>query len=432
MVLDIIITLFLVFLNGFFVAAEFAIVKVRSSQIQMSKGKTVKIAMSVVNHLDAYLAATQLGITLASLGLGWVGEGVVSRIIMQMMESMGMEMDEVTAHSIALPFAFALITVLHIVFGELAPKSLAIRFPTPTTFFVAVPLTVFYFVFRPIIWTLNGIANIILSMMGIKPIHGSEIYSQEELKLIVAESEEGGGIRPSERSLIQNVFDFDDLIVRQVMLPRSKVAALNAEWSIDKIMEYVLREGYTRLPVYRDTLDNVIGMVYSKDLLKYITNGETIELLKILRPAFFVGIHARIIDLLREFQSKKLHFAVVKDDINQVAGIVTLEDILEELVGEIQDESDEEKPIFGKRSEDEFIIYAQNTVTDINKFLSVPLPDDESFTTLAKLLMQTQTASLKVNDSINFGEYACTILKINNKEPEIVLLKRLKEAHPEE
>src|SRR5690606_21766453 len=224
MAFDIFLTLFLVFLNGFFVAAEFAIVKVRSSQIALQAGtNSKKAAEIIIENLDGFLAATQLGITLASLGLGWVGEGVVSEIIRELMSSLGIEMTEATAHRIAVPVAFITLTILHIVFGELAPKSLAIRYPTSTTLTVSIPLRVFYFIFKPFITLLNGFANFILKLLGIKPVSEHEFHSEEELRLIIAESEEGGAIESSERELIQNVFDFDDRVVKQVMVPRIKI-----------------------------------------------------------------------------------------------------------------------------------------------------------------------------------------------------------------
>jgi CBS domain containing-hemolysin-like protein len=228
MLLDFLITGLLVVLNGFFVAAEFAIVKVRSSQIALQEGTVSKrAAQLIINNLDGFLAATQLGITLASLGLGWIGEDVVSQLVLSIMHSLDIQIDEAMAHRIALPTAFALLTIMHIVFGELAPKSMAIRYPTQTTLWVSVPLRVFYFVFRPFIRLLNGFANLVLRLFGIKPVGEHEIHSEEELKLIIAESEEGGAIESSERELIQNVFDFDNRVVKQIMVPRAKVSGIS-------------------------------------------------------------------------------------------------------------------------------------------------------------------------------------------------------------
>ncbi len=268
MTVDVIVTLLLVVLNGFFVAAEFAIVKVRSSQIALEKGNFSKTAaQKIINNLDGYLAATQLGITLASLGLGWVGEGVMTKIILMVVHSLGLPLSETIAHSIALPVAFAVLTVLHIVFGELAPKSLAIRYPTSTVLKISIPLRIFYYVFRPFIWLLNGFANIILRIFGVKPISEQEIHSEDELKLIIAESEEGGAIEPNERELIQNVFDFDDRIVRQVMVPRVKITGLRADLSLTETMDAVLKEGYSRYPVFEKSLDEIIGIVHAKDII---------------------------------------------------------------------------------------------------------------------------------------------------------------------
>lgn len=214
--LELFLTFFLVFLNGFFVAAEFAIVKVRSSQIEVQAGRgkmLARTAKSIVGNLDAYLAATQLGITLASLGLGWVGEEVMTDIILKIFGAhtdhatgkiISPNMDPDTARRISVPIAFAIITILHIVFGELAPKTLAIRYPANTTFSVSLPLRLFYVIFRPAIWALNGLAGLILRIFGIRAVHGSEIHSEEELKMIISESHEGGAIEETERELIQN------------------------------------------------------------------------------------------------------------------------------------------------------------------------------------------------------------------------------------
>ncbi|MEK7254450.1 MAG: hemolysin family protein, partial [Bacteroidota bacterium] len=286
MVFDIFLTVFLVLLNGFFVAAEFAIVKVRLSQIQVRMGQTftARLAEGIVSHLDAYLAATQLGITLASLGLGWIGEPIVSKLITNFMGLFNLELDEETTHAIALPIAFAIITILHIVFGELAPKSLAIRHPINTTLAVAAPLKFFHVIFHPFIWMLNGFANFILKLIGIQPVPHAGIHSEEELKLIIAESAEGGAIEPSERELIQNVFDFDDRFVWQVLRPRTQIAAIEADTELEEAIEYALQEGYSRFPVYEDSIDKIIGFVHSKDLLLLSRSKNGKPLRDILRP----------------------------------------------------------------------------------------------------------------------------------------------------
>ena len=345
-VLGILITIVLVLANAFFVAAEFAIVKVRASQIELrvlSGSKTAKMAQQLITHLDAYLSATQLGITLASLGLGAVGEPIVAQLIIAGMRLFGFEGNEELAHTIALPFAFVLITFLHIVLGELAPKSLAIQLPEKTTLAIAYPLRLFYILFKPFIYVLNGIANWLLRQIGIQPAGGLEhAHSNEELRILLEQSREGGTIEDAEHELIENVFEFREKIVKEVLIPRTEIVALDAADPVDELAKIVIEEGYTRMPVYDDSIDNIIGVVYSKDLITLREQSDLIILHDLLRPAYFIPETKLIADLLREFQRRKIHLAIVVDEFGGTAGIVTLEDILEELVGEIQDEYDDE------------------------------------------------------------------------------------------
>ena len=420
MTFDVILTLFLVALNGFFVAAEFAIVKVRSSQIALEKGNfSKKAAQNIINNLDGYLAATQLGITLASLGLGWVGEDVMSRIILNVMGAIGVSVSTAMAHSIALPIAFAMLTILHIVFGELAPKSLAIRYPTTTTLTISVALRIFYYTFRPFIWLLNGLANLVLKIFGVKPVTEQEIHSEDELKLIIAESEEGGAIEPNERELIQNVFDFDDRIVRQVMVPRVKISGLRSNLSMQETMEVVLREGYSRFPVFENSLDEIVGIVHAKDIIAAYVQKADKTLKEIMRPAHFIPESKRIDVLLREFQRRKTQMAIVVSEFGGTIGIVTLEDILEELVGEIQDEHDHEQQIVTLLDKQDYQIVAQSSIHDINKFVDVPFPESEDYETLSGLLTYHRP-SLKEGDTFKLFNYRFKILRLNKTLPELV------------
>ncbi|HQU61478.1 MAG TPA: hemolysin family protein, partial [Saprospiraceae bacterium] len=337
-------------------------------------------------NLDAYLAATQLGITLASLGLGWIGEGVVSEIILASMHGLGVEMSEAAAHQIALPTSFALITVLHIVFGELAPKSLAIRFPTNTTLWTAVPLRLFYLVFRPFIWLLNNIANAFLKLIGIQPVPHAEVHSEEELKLIIAESAEGGAIRSSERELIQNVFDFDDRLVRQVLKPRTQVTSMEIHTPLRDAIETALQEGYSRYPVYEDSIDNIIGFVTTKDLLASEYREEQKGLKELVRPVIFTTSSRKVGPLLRQMQRERAQLAVIVNEFGGTVGLVTMEDILEELVGEIQDEYDTEHPIVEDIGERKFRVLAQNPIDEINQYLPEPLPENNEYVTLSGLI----------------------------------------------
>ncbi len=422
MLFDVFLTLFLVLLNGFFVAAEFAIVKVRASQVELKAktgNQTAKVAKNILNNLDAYLSATQLGITLASLGLGWIGESVVTKIILSVISLFGLTITPELAHQIALPTAFVLITVLHIVFGELAPKSLAIQRPVSTTFAVAIALNVFYIVFRPFIWVLNGLANFLLKKIGISPIHGHEVHTSEELQLLLDQGKESGALDSSEHELIKNVFDFNDRTVKKIMIPRTSIIAVDVEIPYQEFIQFVINEGYTRLPVYKNTIDDIIGYIHAKDLLMKELKDQTIKLSDLIRPVYFIPESKRIADLLSEMKNKKSpNMAIVLDEFGGTAGLVTMEDIIEELVGEIQDEHDEEKPKVIIVSSSEFIVDAHSTISDVNEFLPVALPEDDDYDSVAGLMNVIFDKIPELGEQIEFNQYLITVTakKKNNVE----------------
>ncbi len=423
MAFNIFLTLFLVFLNGFFVAAEFAIVKVRTSQIntKIDSHISARVAASILDNLDGYLAATQLGITLASLGLGWIGEAVVSEIIIYIFALFQVELTTISVHAIALPLSFTLITVLHIVFGELTPKALAIRYPTETTLFVSSPLRFFYYVFKPFIWVLNGFANFLLRLIGLDPIAHSDIHSEEELKLILAESAEGGAIKDTELDLIQNVFDFDDRLVKHVVTPRSKIVGLQADMTINEGLEVALREEYSRFPVYEDTLDNIIGFIHAKDIFRVSSKKENKTLRQLMRPIIYTPINKKLMDLLRGLQQKRIQMAVVTNEFGETTGIITMEDIIEELIGDIQDEHDTELPIVEKIDTNFFRIQAQQSLDQINEFLPESLPTSEEYETMAGFIMKELGDIPTLGQVIHLGNYDIKIVRMyKTTSPEIV------------
>jgi len=414
MITDLLITLLLVFLNGFFVSAEFAIVKLRASQVEIKANQGNPLgayAKNINSHLDRYLSATQLGITLASLGLGWIVESVVSKIVIDFFHLINQPLNPVDAHAISFPIAFITITVLHIVFGELAPKSVAIIYPLQTTLSVSLPLHIFYTICRPFIWFLNGFANLIVRAIGIDPAKTADIHTEEELRMILTESEEGGAIKQSEHELIQNVFEFDDRVVRQILIPRNKIAAIDAESTREELISKVIDEGYSRMPVYQETLDNVIGVIYTKDLIKVLYEKNYKGVDELLRPAFFVPMNKRINDLLREFQTQHIQMAIVTNEFGGTSGIVTMEDIIEELVGEIQDEYDDEKPPVDKKSETEFVVNATANINDVNDLLPIALPESPNYDTISGLLNYIYGRIPAVNEKRNFAGYEFTIVK---------------------
>ncbi len=414
------ITIVLVLANAFFVAAEFAIVKVRASQIELkvqTGSKVAKMAQRLLLHLDEYLSATQLGITLASLGLGWVGEPVVSKLIIGFMAIVGLEPNPDFAHKIALPVAFIVITFLHIVFGELAPKSLAIQRSEQTTLAIAYPLRFFYLLLKPAISVLNGTANLLLRAFGIQPANESGHYhSGEELRLLLEQGREGGALEESEHELIENVFEFREKIIREVMVPRVNIAAINIESPQDEIIKFVLEEGYTRMPVYEDSIDNIIGIIYSKDLITLMEHSNLIILQDLLRTPYFVPDTKPIYELLREFQRKKIQLAIVVDEFAGTAGLVTMEDILEELVGEIQDEYDEEATGVEAIGEGEYMVVAGMTISDVNEHIEgFVLPEGEDYTTIGGLVNKWFGHIPQENESFERDAVRMTVVKTHNR-----------------
>lgn len=433
MAFQIILAILLVLLNGFFVAAEFAIVKVRGSQLdlQVQKGKrAAKIAKHISQHLDGYLAATQLGITLASIGLGFVGEHVGREILQALFA--GYMSPEVT-NRLSVLIAFIIVTIAHIVFGELAPKSLAIQRPISTSLGIAIPLHLFYLACRPFIWLLNGMANLLLRLFGIQPVIGREVHSAEELQLILQQGAESGAIDSSEHELIQNVFDFKERVVKNIMVPRTQITAIDISTPSEEVLDIILNERYTRFPVYDQSIDNIVGVIHAKDVLAKVRDHSEIVLAEIMREPYFTPESKKVNDLLKELQLKKnIMMAIVLDEFGGTAGMVTLEDIVEELVGEIQDEYDEELPVVEQVSENEFIVNALAPITDVNEYLPVELPEDEDYDTVAGLMNVIFEKIPEVGEVRDGYGYNFTILAKVNRKVESVRLVKLEEEEEQE
>lgn len=430
MIFDLLLTLFLVLLNAFFVAAEFSIVKVRLSQLHMdvqSGKRLAKCAMHIVSHLDAYLAATQLGITFASLGLGWIGEPVVARLITSFMALLGVEMSQELAHDLALPIAFALITTLHIVFGELAPKSIALQRSVGTALTVALPLHLFYIIFKPFIYVLNGFANFILRLLGLTAVSGSEVHSSEELKYLVQQQKESGSIEQMDFDLIKKAFDFSEISAKQVMIPRKQVFAIDLRDFAESTIEKMIEEGYSRVPCYDGNFDNVIGVLSLKDVLVNLRKKVPIATHEVLRSVMVVPETKRISQLLKDLQTKHQQMAIVTNEYGETTGIVTMEDILEELVGEIHDEYDVEVDIVEKTAHKTYTIVASASLEAINAKLPHPIEKDEQYETLAGLLLLKFGKIPSANERITIGEYEFTILKKSKNSIVLVKARHLEE-----
>ena len=430
-VVKLLLALFLVLLNGFFVAAEFSIVKVRYSQIQLkaAEGNSMaKQAEHIIKHLDEYLSATQLGITLASLGLGFVGESALHHIIENLFHYFGFAVADATVTTVSLVTSFLIITIMHIVFGELIPKSIAIRKAEPTTMFIAVPLRAFYTIFKPFIWTMNQMSNGVLRLMNIHPASEHEIHSTEELQLLVKQSADSGEIEEENYEIIKNAFDFTDHSAKQIMVPRQNISSIDIDDSVEEIISKIMDGGYSRIPVYSGSIDNIIGIFYAKEIIReYIKRKSIIDhevLKELMREPFFVVGSKKISDLLKVFQQKKQHLAVVIDEFGGTEGIITLEDILEELVGEIQDEEDDEDKIVEKVGENVFWVQATQPLDEINEHLPklFPLSEDGEYNTLAGYILHELEDIPEENQEFTINDYHVKILKMQNKSVDLVEL----------
>ncbi|AIZ64589.1 hemolysins-related protein containing CBS domains [Hymenobacter sp. DG25B] len=426
MVLQILLTLLLVLLNGFFVAAEFALVKVRASQIDLraqSGDSMARITQGILHNLNAYLSACQLGITVASLLLGWIGESVAEKVITGFLDLVNLTLDPTWMHWVSIGLSFTFITTLHIVIGEQAPKVLALQRSESVSLLVAWPLKIFYFVGRPFIWLLDRLSNLTLGLFGVKALHGEAAHTTEEIRILLDQSKQSGEIQDSEHELIENVFEFNDRMVKQIMVPRTKIVAIDVNSPEDKIFEIVQSEGYSRIPVYEGSIDNIVGILYVKDLLNIVRLNEHIELSRIMRPAYFVPETKKINRLLRQFQRKHMHIAIVSDEFGGVSGIVTIEDIMEELVGEIQDEYDNEVPVVEKVSELEYRVHTSTAIPDANEFLPFPLPEGEDYETVGGLLNMIYGNIPEVGDVAVLDPYEFRVLQRSKRSVELVQLR---------
>ncbi len=427
----ILLALFLVILNGFFVAAEFSIVKVRYSQIQIKVQEGNPVAKQlelILKKLDAYLSATQLGITLSSLALGWIGEGAMRHFMDKFLIMMNLSLDDTSVTTISLFFSFFIITILHIVFGELVPKSIAIRKSESTAMFVAYPLRGFTIVFQPFIWLMNSMSNGFLRMINIPPAEESDIHSSEELQLLVKQSADSGEIEEEDYEIIKNAFDFTDHSAKQIMVPRQNILSIDIEDPIEDIINVIVDSGYSRIPVYEGSIDNIIGVLYTKEIIReYIKRNGNLtntDLRDLMREAFFVVGSKKISDLLKNFQQKKQHLAIVIDEFGGTEGIISLEDILEELVGEIQDEEDEEEKIVEEISENTFWVQATQPLEEINEYLpeKLPLSEEGDYNSLAGFILYQLEDIPEENQEFEMFDYHFKILRMQNKSVELVEL----------
>jgi len=350
---------------------------------------------------------------------------VVAELLVKVMHGISLPLSDEMAHKIAMPVGFFIITLLHLVFGEAVPKYTAIYHPQGLTYICAVPLKLFASATAPLVWIINTATWLVLAPFGIKVTSEEDTHTEEELRLLLAESArsgETGSIQKTEHELIEKVFSFDERLVRQIMVPRTQMAAVELEASPDQVLETVSREGYSRVPVFSGSRDNIVGIVHTKELLKKFLDGEKFSIGTVMRTAYFVPETKKIRALLRELQSKRMHMAIVVDEFGVTSGLVTLEDIVEELVGEIQDEFDDERPAVEKRKDGSLIVNAHASILDVNAHIPVPLPESTEYSTVAGFVNVLFSGIPEVGQEANAEAYHVKILKRSRGSVDSVLL----------
>jgi len=401
--LNLVLVLAFVLLNGFFVAAEFAYVKVRASRIDTlaEEGKfTAKYAQLILRNLNGYLSACQLGITLTSLILGWLGEPTVSRLLEPLLTRAGLP--EAAIHTISFIIAFAIITSFHITLGEQFPKTYAIRQSEKITLWTAIPMVLFNRLMYPFIWSLNGISNWMLRKSGIEPEAGHETaHSEEEIRVLMQESHKSGLLDKAEMTLMDNIFEFSETTAREIMIPRTEMACLYANLPMEDNIEIAITEMRTRFPVCESDKDNIIGYVHIKDLFN--PRDCVRDIRTIIRPLTTVPESMSISTLLANMQRKKQQIALLIDEYGGTAGLVTVEDILEEIVGEIQDEFDEERLSIEARDESTFSVDGLLLIADFNDYFGTEISTEEYDTIGGWVYSQVEIPPRK-NDRIVEGD----------------------------
>jgi CBS domain containing-hemolysin-like protein len=405
------IILLLIFLNGFFVASEFALVKVRSSQLDLLEeegNRRAVLANHVISNLDAYLSATQLGITLASLALGWIGQPYVASLLAPVLTHVGIS-SKAVVDGISITVGFAIITYFHIVLGELTPKTISIRKALQTSLWVSAPLHLFYLIFRPAIWFLQVSAAGILRLLRLDPVAENELgHSEEELRMILTESDSKTEVPPLSKELLINALDFRRRVVRDIMTPRGDVIYLDVEDSFETNLQVALESNHTRFPLVQGHLDDTVGLIHIKDLMKEMKKPKP-DLLTVRRDLLPVPEFMPLEKLLNTFLAKRVHLALVVDEFGGAVGIVTLDNVLEELVGEIKDEFDQEPAReFVRLNDEEFVVQGQLNLYELQELADLNLENPE-VSTIGGYVVQLLGHLPKQGEQVQIEDYLVTI-----------------------
>lgn len=420
----------LVLLNGFFVAAEFALVAIRKTRIDelARKGnKSAKLVQTALNNLDNYISSTQLGITIASLILGWVGEPALSHLIEPLFHFLPITVATVVAHSISVTIAFAVITFLHIVLGELAPKSISLQKSEATAMVVIRPLMWFTKIFQPFIYLLNSAGSTVLRLIGFSPNASDETtMSEEEIKMVLSQSVQGGALEKREVDMVYKVLRFADIPIQQIMIPRTDVVALDASYTLSQASEKITSSGHSRFPVYEGSIDRIIGFIHIKDLYIKIHHGDSEKKLHetgLIREIISIPETKPADEALYEMRKKRIHISVVNDEYGGTAGIVTIEDVIESIVGEIEDEF--EKPFMDieKQADGSFLVNGLASVDYVRQKIDLPIKG-QGYTTVGGVVFGLLGKPPKVGDRVQIGHTSLEVAEIEGRRVKRLRIKK--------
>ncbi|MEI4802182.1 hemolysin family protein [Bacillus sp. NPDC077411] len=427
-ILNLFLIALLILISGFFVASEFAVVKVRKSRIDQlanEGNKQAILARKVISNLDVYLSACQLGITITSLGLGWLGEPTVEHLLKPLFEKINIT--GAMAHTLSFVMAFSIITFFHVVLGELVPKSFAIQKAEQITLKFARPLILFDKIMYPFIWLLNSTALFFTKLFGLQPVKENELsHSEEELRLILSESYKSGEINQSEYKYVNNIFEFDDRVAKEIMVPRTEMICLSTENSSTENMEIISNEKYTRYPVIGKDKDDIVGIINTKEIFHDQTKGIFKPLQSYIHPVLTVFETVPIKKALIHLQKNRVQLAIIMDEYGGTAGLLTMEDIIEEIIGEIQDEFDiDETPMIEKRNPTLTVLDGKVLISDVNDMLGLHIDDSDLDTIGGWFLSQTIDINIEPGHMIQYENYQFKALELDGHQVKKIAVNKI-------
>jgi len=438
--INIFIIAFLLFVNGFFVAAEFALVKVRRTRLEQLSNegnRNAKKALKLVCNMNKMLAAAQLGVTIASIALGWVAESTIVQLIDPLIKALPFALN---SHAIAVPISFVLVTYFHVLLGEQLPKCFALTHPDKLALVVATPMDMFITLFKPFVWVLLVTGDKLLAACHVETEDTSLAHSTEELDMLVDASYNEGVLNETEAEMLHNMFKFSDLMAKQVMNPRTDMICIPSDITYDELNKFALENQYTRYPVYEENIDKILGFIHVKDLYSLAMNKENFSIEKLIRPLMLVPETMTLDNLIIEFKKTHGQMAVVIDEFGGTSGLITLEDVLEEIIGEVQDEFDEEEEADIKEvSENTYVANAMMRIDELVDFFDLDAAqfEEDDVETIAGLVVKILGRIANINDTVTFNGLTFTVKEVDGaritkleiyKEPSVETINSVDEV----